>query len=98
MSKDQLRKFIRDTRGLIRDASPEQKIKLLKLIKEAKQKCDAAELDEMQLDEKKVDEALGSKFATAALAGALAASGAKTMNDHRITPKLNKSVDYLEEK
>ena len=97
MTEEQLKKFINDTRGLIRGASAEKKIKLLKLIKEAKRKCEETKLDEMQLDAAKVDETLSSKFAPAALAGALRAGGANTVTQ-RIHPNLDKKADYLEEK
>ena len=46
MTKDQLRKFIKDTKGLIRGASNHQKIKLLKLIKEANAKLEEETLHE----------------------------------------------------
>lgn len=43
MTKDQLRKFIKDSRGLIRGAPLEKKIKLLSLIKEANKKISEME-------------------------------------------------------
>lgn len=95
MTKDQLRKFIKDTRGLIRGAPDHKKVKLLQLIKEAKRRCDEAELNEMELDGEKVSETIGSKFATAALAGALKAGGA-TIGQDSDSPQ--ESNDYLEEK
>ena len=96
MTKDQLRKFIKDTRGLIRGAPDHKKIKLLQLIKEAKRRCDEAELNEMELDRAKVDETIGSKFATAALAGALRAGGVTIGQGN--DPQPEESSDYLEEK
>jgi hypothetical protein len=95
MTKDQLRKFIKDTRGLIRGAPDHKKIKLLQLIKEAKRRCDESELHEMELDGEKVDETIGSKFATAALAGALRAGGVTIGQQDSQSQESN---DYLEEK
>ncbi len=95
MTKVQLRKFIKDTRGLIRGAPAHKKIKLLQLIKEAKRRCDEAELNEMELDEERIDQTIGSKFATAALAGALRAGGV-TIGQQNEPPQ--ESNDYLEEK
>ena len=95
MTKDQLRKFIKDTRGLIRGAPDHKKIKLLQLIKEAKRRCDERELNEMELDCEKVDQTIGSKFATASLAGALRAGGVTTAQDGQSHEESN---DYLEEK
>ena len=50
MTKDQLRKFIKDTRGLVRGASPEKKIKLLSLIKEATKKISEMENNQIQTE------------------------------------------------
>jgi hypothetical protein len=96
MNKDQLKKFIKDTRGLIRGAPDHKKVKLLQLIKEAKRRCDERELNEMELDSEKVDETIGSKYATAALAGALRAGGV-TIGQQDDSHQ-EESSDYLEEK
>jgi len=96
MTKEQLRKFIKDTRGLIRGAPDHKKVKLLQLIKEAKRRCDEAELNEMELDEERVDQTIGSKFATAALAGALRAGGVTIGQQNE--PPQQENDDYLEEK
>lgn len=96
MTKDQLRKFIKDTRGLIRGAPDHKKVKLLQLIKEAKRRCDERELNEMELDGDKIDSTIGSKFATAALAGALKAGGVTVAQQPG--PRQEESNDYLEEK
>lgn len=99
MTKQQLRKFINDTRGLIRGASNDKKLKLLKLIKEAKRQCDEQELAEMTIDHSKIDGVLGSKIAQAALSGALSATGAShTGAANSIQPNTQKNADYLEEK
>lgn len=99
MTKEQLRKFINDTRGLIRGASNDKKLKLLKLIKEAKRQCDEQELSEMMLDDSKIDGVLGSKIAQAAFAGALSAAGAShSSNKNSIQPNSEENADYLEEK
>ena len=95
MTKEQLRKFIKDTRGLILGAPTEKKIKYLSLIKEAKRKYEEAELSAMELDSEKLKETLSSKYSTASLAGALSAAGAK-MNDSPLDEPEN--TDYLEEK
>lgn len=87
MTEEQLKKFIKDTKGLIRGAAPEKKIRLLKLIKEAKRKCDEAKLDEMSLDTAKVDETVTS-----------ALSGAFRQWKQRIAPNQDKTADYLDEK
>jgi hypothetical protein len=96
MTKDQLRKFIKDTRGLILGAPPEKKIKYLSLIKEAKRKYEEAELQSMELDEEKLKETLSSKYSTASLAGALSQAGATIKDDSQNTEQIN--TDYLEEK
>lgn len=98
MTKAQLRKFINDTRGLIRGAPAEKKVKLLSLIKEAKRRCEETELAEMQIDKDKVEQVLGSKFATASLVGALSASGASHESLESTYPKQIGNQDYLEEK
>jgi hypothetical protein len=46
MTKEQLRKFIKDTKGLIHGASNHQKVKLLNLIKEANAKLEEESLQE----------------------------------------------------
>lgn len=91
MTKEQLRKFIKDTRGLVRGASAEKKIHLLKLIKEAKRRCEETQLNQISLDNKKVEETLNSKFATAALAGAAGATVSDSGDNIQ-------NSDYLEEK
>jgi len=96
MTKEQLHKFIKDTRGLIRGAPTNKKIKLLQLIKEAKRRCDEAELNEMELDGEKVGKAIGSKFTTAGLAAALGMAGASV--GQQDGPSQEESNDYLEEK
>lgn len=96
MTREQLKKFIQDTRGLIKGASPEKKVKLLQLIKEAKRKCDDNDLA-MELDEEKVGGVLDSKYAVAALAGALKATGADVTQNDEISVN-GETQDYLEEK
>jgi ABC-type transporter MlaC component len=82
MTREQLKKFIKDTRGLVRGAPIEKKIKLLSLIKEAKRQCEESELKEMEIDDSKIGPVLDSKYATAALVGALKASGAIHQENH----------------
>ena len=48
MTKEQLRKFIRESRELVKSASPEQKIKVLKLIKEAKQQYEQSLVESVE--------------------------------------------------
>jgi S-adenosylhomocysteine hydrolase len=100
MTKQQLHKFIKDTKGLVRGASPEKKVKLLKLIKEAKRQCEEQELKEMDLDHDKIGDTLDSKYATAALVGALKAAGAEATEIEPQSPETDSSetIDYLEEK
>jgi len=50
MTREQLKQFIRDTRGLVRGASVERKVKLLSLIKEAKRRCDEQEGAELDIE------------------------------------------------
>jgi translation elongation factor EF-4 len=50
MTREQLKQFIKDTRGLVRGASVERKIKLLSLIKEAKRRCDEGEGVELDIE------------------------------------------------
>ncbi len=97
MTKEQLRKFIKDTRGLVRGAPVEKKIKLLSLIKEAKRQCEEQELKEMDIDHTKIGPVLDSKFATAALAGALRASGATHHSEQPSDQPPQSSGDYLDE-
>ena len=94
MTKEQLRKFIKDARGLVRGAPVEKKIKLLSLIKEAKRQCEETELREMEIDDSKIGPMLDSKFATASLVGALRASGAKHHSEHHPDKT---GGDYLDE-
>lgn len=99
MTKEQLRKFIKDTRGLIRGAPVDKKIKLLSLLKEAKRRCEDAELTKMKLNRVKVKESLDSKFASVVLAGKLEMSN--TIHDSEVpadSPNSSKNTDYLEEK
>lgn len=101
MTKQQLRKFIQDTKGLVRGASTQRKMKLLKLIKEAKRQCDEQELKEMDIDHEKVGSALDSKFSTAALVGAMREAGAvhhSEMAPELIRPNIQQNADYIEEK
>lgn len=94
MTKEQLHKFIKDTRGLIRGAPAHKKLKLLQLIKEAKRQCDEQELKEMDIDHTKIGPVLDSKFATASLVGALKAAGATHHSEHHPDET---SGDYLDE-
>jgi hypothetical protein len=101
MTKQQLHKFIKDTKGLVRGAPTHKKIKLLKLIKEAKRRCDEQELKEMDIDDSKIDGTLGSKYATAALVGAMREAGAvhhSEMEPELIQPITQENPDYIEEK
>lgn len=50
MTREQLKQFIKDTRGLVRGASAERKVKLLSLIKEAKRRCDEQEMAELDIE------------------------------------------------
>ena len=94
MTREQLKKFIQDTRGLIRGAPAHKKLKLLKLIKEAKRQCEETELREMDIDHTKIGPVLDSKYATAALVGALKAAGASHHSEH---PPNKTGGDYLYE-
>ena len=94
MTKEQLHKFIKDTRGLIRGAPAHKKLKLLKLIKEAKRQCEEQELKEMDIDHTKIGPVLDSKFATASLVGALKAAGATHHSKHHPDKT---GGDYLDE-
>jgi hypothetical protein len=94
MTREQLRKFIQDTRGLVRGAPVEKKIKLLSLIKEAKRQCEETELKEMDIDHTKIGPVLDSKYATAALVGALKAAGASHHSEHHPDKS---GGDYLDE-
>ena len=97
MTKEQLHKFIQDTRGLIRGAPAYKKVKLLKLIKEAKRQCEEQELKEMDIDHTKIGPVLDSKYATAALVGALRASGAKHHSEEHDEQSSQTNGDYLDE-
>lgn len=98
MTKEQLRKFIKDTRGLIRGSSDEKKVRLLKLIKEAKRRCDEQELKEMNLDNEKIGSVADSRYGVAGLAGALKAAGAIHGVQQSVRPNRPENTDYLEEK
>lgn len=101
MTKQQLHKFIQDTKGLVRGAPTEKKIKLLKLIKEAKRQCEEQELTEMDIDDSKIGGTLDSKYATAALVGAMREAGAvhhSEMEPEQIQPIAQENPDYIEEK
>lgn len=101
MTKQQLHKFIQDTKGLVRGAPTHKKLKLLKLIKEAKRQCEEQELTEMDIDDSKIGAALDSKYATAALVGALREAGAvheTEMESEQIQPNIEENPDYIEEK
>ena len=101
MTKQQLHKFIQDTKGLVRGASTQKKLKLLKLIKEAKRLCDEQELKEMDIDHTKIGSTLDSKYATAALVGAMREAGAvhhSEQEPEQIQPITQENPDYIEEK
>jgi hypothetical protein len=94
MTREQLKKFIQDTRGLIRGAPAHKKLKLLKLIKEAKRQCEETELREMDIDHTKIGAILDSKYAIAAHVGAMREAGATHHSEHRPDKT---GGDYLDE-
>jgi hypothetical protein len=98
MTKQQLHKFIKDTKGLVRGASPQKKLKLLKLLKKAKRHFDAEELKKMDLDHEKIGSALDSKYGTASLVGALKEAGAEIESQDEQEVSFTENTDYIEEK
>jgi len=49
MNKRQLQKFIKESRELVKTSTPEQKLRLLKLIKESYRKLHATQITESEV-------------------------------------------------